>query len=465
MRSSLFGRLTSLSPFFVQDSTLASPPPTTSLAGPQLARYQAVRAQSVALCQPLLPEDTVMQPMLDVSPPKWHLAHCTWFWETLLLREYLPGYQVFHPDYAYLFNSYYNSLGSRVNRADRGTLSRPPLADVYRYRAYVDEHMARLLGPAAGLPPVGLELLELGLQHEQQHQELLATDIKYILSTNALLSEELERKNEELRLTEAAYSSFPLPDSSFLKVLGGVHRVGFQEEGFCFDNELPAHEVLLADFELQNRLVTNGEYLAFIEAGGYQDFRYWLGEGWDLAQREQWAAPLYWVGPGAGGRWQRFTAQQGLQPLNLAAPVTHVSFYEADAYAAWAGARLPTEPEWEAAARHFGADPVSGPAAAGTWLESGLYEPQPLPADASPDACHQLFGDCWQWTYSAYHAYPGYRRAAGPLGEYNGKFMVNQLVLRGASCATPQSHARVSYRNFFHADKRWQFTGIRLARS
>ena len=435
-------------------------------ANPQLARYRAVRAQSVALCQPLLPEDTVMQPMPDVSPPKWHLAHTTWFWETLFLREYLAGYQVFNPDYAFLFNSYYNSLGSRVNRTDRGTLSRPPLADVYRYRTYVDEHMAQLLGlPDGTLPPAALELLELGLQHEQQHQELLATDIKYILSTSGLISEQLIMSNEqsdsEPPLSIAHHS---LPIANWLKVPGGVHRIGFQQEaGFCFDNELPAHGVLLTDFELQNRLVTNGEYLQFIEAGGYQDFRYWMGEGWDLAQREAWAAPLYWVRPAEEGTgWHRF-GPDALQPLNLAAPVTHVSFYEADAYASWAGARLPTEPEWEAAARHFGATPADP--GAGPWLESGFLDPQPLPAAADPTQCHQLFGQCWQWTYSAYHAYPGYRRAAGPLGEYNGKFMVNQLVLRGASCATPQSHARVSYRNFFHADKRWQFTGIRLART
>ena len=443
-------------------------PAAPQAAGTLLARYQAVRAQSVVLCQPLLPEDTVMQPMPDVSPPKWHLAHTTWFWETLLLREYLADYQVFHPDYAYLFNSYYNSLGSRVNRADRGTLSRPPLADVYRYRAYVDEHMARLLSrpaTASTLPALALELLELGLHHEQQHQELLSTDIKYILSTSGLINEQLAMSNEQLGLEASlpAIADYSLPIATWLKVPGGVHRVGFQEAGFCFDNELPAHDVLLADFELQNRLVTNGEYLQFIEAGGYQDFRHWMGEGWDLAQREAWTAPLYWVRPAVGAAgWLRF-GPHGLQPLKLNAPVTHVSFYEADAYASWADARLLTEPEWEAAARHFEATPASP--GAGPWLESGFLDPQPLPADADPTQCHQLFGQCWQWTYSAYHAYPGYHRAAGPLGEYNGKFMVNQLVLRGASCATPESHARVSYRNFFHADKRWQFTGIRLARS
>ncbi|WP_310396284.1 ergothioneine biosynthesis protein EgtB [Hymenobacter sp.] len=448
-------------------------PAAPRLARPWLARYQAVRAQSQALCAPLLPEDTVVQPTIDVSPPKWHLAHTTWFWETLLLKEYAPDYQVFHPEYAFLFNSYYNSLGSRVNRADRGTLSRPPLADVLAYRAHVDAAMAELLAQDEALPAAFYELLELGLQHEQQHQELLATDIKYILSTSPLapayaaLNEELRMKNEELGNGRSSQlednSSFLIPHSSlsaapasWLAVPGGIYRVGFQEKGFCFDNELAAHEVLLAPFELQNRLVTNADYLQFIEAGGYRDFRYWMGEGWDLARAEGWEAPLYWVQ--RDGRWHRFT-HHGLQAVAPEAPVTHVSFYEADAYANWAGARLPTEAEWETAARHFGATTRGG-----TWLESGQLDPQPLPADADPRACHQLLGDCWEWTYSAYHAYPGYARAAGALGEYNGKFMVNQLVLRGGSCATPENHIRLSYRNFFHADKRWQFTGIRLAR-
>ena len=431
-------------------------PLPTAISSPQ-TRFQAVRGQSVALCEPLLPEDTVVQPMLDVSPPKWHLAHTTWFWEMFLLREYLPDYRVFHPDYAFLFNSYYNSLGSRVNRADRGTLSRPPLHDVYAYRAAVDAQMQRLLEQQADtLPPAFWEVFELGLQHEQQHQELLATDIKYILSTSPLAPSYL---NEELlgeKASSADDSSSLAPQAAWLPVPGGVYRIGFEEEGFCFDNEQAPHDTYVADFELQNRLVTNAEYLEFMEAGGYRDFRYWLGEGWDLGQQQGWEAPLYWVL--REGQWHRFT-HHGLQPVNMAAPVTHVSFYEADAYAQWRGCRLPTEQEWEIAARRFRPDK-----AAGTFLESGLLDPQPLPATAAPDQCHQLLGDAWEWTYSAYHAYPGYQRAAGALGEYNGKFMVNQLVLRGGSCATPESHIRLTYRNFFHADKRWQFTGIRLAR-
>ncbi len=428
-------------------------------------RFRAVREQSEALCRPLLPEDTVVQPTLDVSPPKWHLAHTTWFWETFVLKEYSPGYQVFHPEYAYLFNSYYNSLGSRVNRADRGTLSRPALAEVLAYRAHTDAAMLALLAGADTLPPAFHELMELGLQHEQQHQELLATDIKYILSTSPLapayLNEESRMRtqegipqDEELALDG---SSFFAPHSSFLEVPGGIYSIGFQEEGFCFDNELAVHEVLLAPFELQQRLVTNGEYLEFMAAGGYGDFRYWLGEGWDLGQQAGWVAPLYWVE--REGRWWRFT-HHGLRPVDLAAPVTHISFYEADAYANWAGARLPTEQEWEVAARYYGAT-----TAGGTWLESCRFDPQPVAGGAAPGTLQQMMGEVWQWTYSAYHPYPGYTRAAGALGEYNGKFMVNQLVLRGGSCATPESHARVSYRNFFAADKRWQFSGLRLART
>jgi ergothioneine biosynthesis protein EgtB len=416
-----------------------------------------VRAQSVALVQPLLPEDTVVQPSLDVSPPKWHLAHTTWFWETMLLQQFLPDYQVFHPDYAFLFNSYYNSLGSRVNRADRGTLSRPPLADVYHYRTYVDEHMATLLDRLDELPALATELLELGLHHEQQHQELLATDIKYILSTNPLAPGYMNKEALGVRNGESAAADAAPGAAAWLAVPGGIYPVGHQQAGFSFDNELPVHEALLAPFELQNRLVTNGEFLQFIEAGGYRQFQFWLGEGWDLVNREDWQAPLYWS-RAADGQWLRY-GPTGLEPLQLAAPVSHISFYEADAYAQWAGARLPTEAEWETAARYFGAASQGG-----NWLENGHFDPQPLAATVDPTQCHQLLGDCWEWTYSPYHPYPGYQRAAGALGEYNGKFMINQLVLRGGSCATPESHIRLTYRNFFHADKRWQFTGLRLAR-
>jgi ergothioneine biosynthesis protein EgtB len=435
-------------------SSLLAAAPAAPIAASLAAHYQAVRAQSVALVQPLLPEDTVVQPNLDVSPPKWHLAHTTWFWETMLLKQFTLGYEVFHPDYAFLFNSYYNSLGSRVNRADRGTLSRPPLADVYRYRTYVDEHMAALLDRLADLPPAATELVELGLHHEQQHQELLATDIKYILSTNPLAPGYFSPDQLPLMPSQASQEA---PAAAWLAVPGGIYPVGHQQAGFSFDNELPVHDALVAPFELQNRLVTNGDFLQFIEAGGYRQFQFWLGEGWDLANREGWQAPLYWS-QAADGQWLRY-GPIGLAPLNLGAPVSHISFYEADAYAQWAGARLPTEAEWETAARYFGATPQGG-----NWLETGHFDPQPLAADADPAQCHQLLGDCWEWTYSPYHPYPGYQRAAGALGEYNGKFMINQLVLRGGSCATPESHIRLTYRNFFHADKRWQYTGLRLAR-
>ncbi|UOQ52440.1 ergothioneine biosynthesis protein EgtB [Hymenobacter cellulosivorans] len=435
-----------MTPSFLLTSAAVAPATDTFLV-----RFRTVRHQTEALCRPLLPEDTVVQPVIDVSPPKWHLAHTTWFFETFLLSQYQPGYQVFHPDYAFLFNSYYNSLGSRVNRADRGTLSRPALHEVYAYRAHVDACMEELLQSAPELPAAFREVMELGLQHEQQHQELLVTDIKYILSTSPLAPAYLPASADA-----PAPSGAPLPAAHWLPIPGGVYRIGYEGPGFCFDNEQAAHEVLVPDFVLQNRLVTNGEYLEFMQAGGYTDFRYWLGEGWELVQQQQWQAPLYWVQRPEG--WFRFT-HHGLRPLDLNAPVTHVSFYEADAYAHWQGARLPTEQEWEVAARRFRPE-----AAAGTFLESRSFDPQPLPADADPDQCHQLLGDTWEWTYSAYHPYPGYERAPGALGEYNGKFMLNQLVLRGGSCATPESHIRLTYRNFFHADKRWQFTGIRLAR-
>ena len=438
-------------------ASLPYPPAAPALQAALPAHYQAVRAQSVALVQPLLPEDTVVQPSPDVSPPKWHLAHTTWFWETMLLQRFMPDYKVYDPQYAYLFNSYYNSLGSRVNRADRGTLSRPPLADVHRYRAYVDEHMAALLARLPELPAAATELVELGLHHEQQHQELLATDIKYILSTNPLAPGYLSKEQLAGSKAQLPADKYSLPEATWLPVPGGIYAIGHQQEGFSFDNELPVHEVLVAPFELQNRLVTNGDFLQFIEAGGYRQFQFWLGEGWDLVNGEGWTMPLYWSQT-AEGQWQRY-GPTGLAPLNLAAPASHLSFYEADAYAQWAGARLPTEAEWETAARYFGATPEGG-----NWLESGHFDPLPLPADADPAQCHQLLGDCWEWTYSAYHPYPGYQRAAGALGEYNGKFMLNQLVLRGGSCATPESHIRLTYRNFFHADKRWQFTGLRLAR-
>ncbi|KAA9346034.1 ergothioneine biosynthesis protein EgtB [Adhaeribacter soli] len=409
------------------------------------ARFSGIRAQTEDLCRPLLPEDTVVQPIVDVSPPKWHLAHTSWFFETFVLQQYQPGYRVFHPKYNFLFNSYYNSIGSRVLRNQRGTLSRPGLDEIYRYRAYVNEHMQEFLATApeknlAEAAPV----IELGLQHEQQHQELLVTDIKYILSTNPLLPAYLPEKPKTV-------ASAPRnPD--MLQVKGGVYEIGYKGQGFCFDNELGVHQVYVDDFRIRNQLVTNGEFLQFMQDSGYQDFRHWLGEGFELATQEQWQAPLYWLK--TDDVWQHFT-MHGLQEIDLNAPVTHLSFYEANAFANWAGKRLLTEFEWEIACREFVPEVKKG-----NFLESQNFAP--LPAD-NDETCSHLLGNLWEWTYSSYHPYPGFSKAPGALGEYNGKFMINQMVLRGGSCATPASHIRATYRNFFHPDKRWQFSGIRLA--
>lgn len=422
--------------------------PITTIAPASLRqRFQRVREQTELLCRPLLPEDTVVQPIVDVSPPKWHLAHTSWFFETFILQKFAPGYQVFHPEYHYLFNSYYNSLGSRVLRQSRGTLTRPPLADIYAYRAYVNQHLTALLEqfPATDAPELET-LLELGLQHEQQHQELLVTDIKYILSTSPLAPAYLPAAQY------LAGADRPLPAPMYLPVAAGLYAIGYTGDDFHFDNELGAHQVWLDAFTFRDQLVTNGEYLEFMNAGGYQHFKYWLHEGFELAKQENWAAPLYWTQQNKD--WYRFTLH-GLQPINMTAPVTHISFYEADAYANWAGQRLLTEFEWEVAAQQY------APARpAGNFLETAAYDPQPFnPTTGAP----AFFGDAWEWTNSAYLPYPRYVKAAGALGEYNGKFMINQMVLRGGSCATPQSHIRATYRNFFHPDKRWQFTGIRLA--
>jgi len=413
-----------------------------------LHRFGQIRALTEKICQPLLPEDTVVQPIVDVSPPKWHLAHTSWFFEVFLLQQYLPNYEVCNAQYSFLFNSYYNAIGSRVMRDQRGTLSRPPLSDIYNYRTYVNEHVVKLLQHHPDLITEEVwPILELGLQHEQQHQELLVTDIKYILSTNPLLP-------AYLPLPQITANLNKLPVAEYLPVPANFYTIGFTGTGFCFDNELNAHQVWLPDFKVSNRLVTNKEYLAFIEDGGYRHFQFWLGEGFDLAQKNQWEAPLYWVKQ--DGAWKRFTLF-GLQDLSLEAPVTHISFYEAAAFANWAGKRLLTEFEWEAVSQVYASEPQ-----AQHFLESGLMEPQPA-AELNNNTCYQLLGSIWEWTYSAYTPYPGFSTAPGALGEYNGKFMINQMVLRGGSCATPLSHIRPTYRNFFHPDKRWQFTGIRLA--
>ncbi|GAB4148916.1 MAG: ergothioneine biosynthesis protein EgtB [Cyanobacteria bacterium J069] len=409
-------------------------------------QYQAVRQLSEMLCQPLAVEDYGVQSMADVSPPKWHLAHTSWFFETFLLCPYLENYEVFSAKYSYLFNSYYEAVGSRHPRAQRGLLSRPTVAEIYQYRAYVDAAMRSLLSTTDPSPKI-TELLTLGLHHEQQHQELLLTDIKHIFAINPLRP--VYRPAAVKTAPDQAVS--PL---RFLEFSGGLYTLGHQQPGsaidnFAFDNEVPAHTVYLQDFALASRLVTNGEYLEFIEAGGYEKPEYWLSEGWATVQTQRWNAPLYWEK--IDGQWWEMTLM-GMQSLNLAQPVCHVSLFEADAFANWCDRRLPTEAEWEVAA--------AGMPIAGNLLESDRLHPQPA---SGSQPIEQLYGDVWEWTQSAYQPYPGFRPAAGAVGEYNGKFMCNQTVLRGGSCATPPGHIRPTYRNFFPAGTRWQFSGIRLA--
>lgn len=401
-------------------------------------QYQQVRSLSEQLCQPLATEDYVIQSMPDVSPPKWHLAHTTWFFETFLLVPYLTGYEVFHPQFGYLFNSYYEAVGQRHPRSQRGLLSRPSVEEIYQYRAYVDAGMRSLLDQS--LAPNLAALVRLGLHHEQQHQELLLTDIKHILAVNPL------RPAYRSDLPSAPEPT--VPTERWLDYPGGLYSIGHEGEAFTFDNELPRHPVYLQDYWLAAQLVTNGEYLEFMQAGGYHKAEYWLSEGWATVQREQWRSPLYWEDE---GNWQVMTLA-GMRPINEHEPVCHISYYEADAYARWAGKRLPTEAEWEVAAAQVSLQ--------GNFLESGRLHPAPATGATRPN---QLFGDVWEWTQSAYLPYPGFAPAPGAVGEYNGKFMCNQMVLRGGSCATPQTHIRSTYRNFFPPATRWQFSGIRLA--
>ena len=407
-----------------------------------LERYQAVRARSMALCEPLAVEDMVIQAMADTSPPKWHLAHTSWFFETFLLKPHLPGYQEFHPGFAFLFNSYYEQVGPFFPRPQRGLLSRPTVAEVLAYRQHVDEAMARLLTRVEPARLAELQgVLLVGLNHEQQHQELLLMDVKYNLSINPLYPAYTQAPPPSPRaaLQEGLNSSISHP--------GGVCVIGDDGlAGFAYDNEGPRHKVLLEPFRLARRLVTCGEYLAFIEAGGYRDPTLWMSDGWAHVQRHGWTAPLYWVQSAEG--WQVFTLH-GLRPLDLQAPVGHLSWYEADALARFAGQRLPTEAEWEVAV-------VAGNARqelAATHSE--YFEPHA--------GGMQFFGALWQWTASPYVPYPRYRPVAGALGEYNGKFMAGQMVLRGSACITPPAHARATYRNFFPPQARWMYGGVRLA--
>jgi len=396
---------------------------------------------SETLARPLAPDDFGLQAMPDVSPAKWHLAHTSWFFETFLLKPFLAGYQEYHPQFEHLFNSYYNQVGSPFPRPQRGLLSRPTLETVYRYRAHVDVSMAALLATAAEQDWLSIAArTELGCHHEEQHQELFLTDIKYNLSINPL------RPGYREDLPPAPAGSGQ--SLAWMARAGEGTWIGHEGNGFAFDNEGPRHRALLVPHALASRLVTNAEYLEFIEAGGYQRPEFWLSDGWRVVAERRWQAPLYWERHDGG--WQIYTLG-GLRPLNDAEPVCHVSFYEADAYARWAGARLPTEFEWEASA-------VEQPVA-GNLREAGHLHPAPADGDST-----QFFGDVWEWTQSAYAPYPGYRPVDGALGEYNGKFMANQFVLRGGSCVTPAGHIRPSYRNFFYPADRWQFSGIRLAR-
>ncbi|TXB63128.1 ergothioneine biosynthesis protein EgtB [Phaeodactylibacter luteus] len=412
-----------------------------------LARYQAIRQQSLNLCAPLQTEDYVAQPVPFVSPPKWHLGHTTWFFENFILAAHYQGYQCFNEALNYCFNSYYQSQGPRILRDKRGNLTRPPLSEIQRYRSYVDQHMLDFLSTfgSGSLPGQLALLLEVGLQHEQQHQELLVTDIKYILGHNPMHQPYTQPGARAGKVDATA----PM---SFATVPEGVYEIGHKGEGFCWDNELGRHKAYLQEFQIANRPVTNEEYMAFMADGGYEHFAYWLDDGWAWAQQQEVKAPLYWYQQ--DGQWWQYTLN-GLQPVAPSEPVTHINYYEADAFANWKGMRLPTEQEWEAACMLHSPEPT----AQSNFVESERWQP----VAASSEDGFQMLGNTWEWTASAYLPYPGYPRFKGALGEYNGKFMVNQMVLRGGSCATPRSHIRPTYRNFFYPQERWQFTGLRLA--
>jgi len=402
-----------------------------------VAQYRAVRNQTVSLCEPLQVEDFVVSTMPDVSPTKWHLAHTSWFFETFVLADHMPDYTSPNPRYAFLFNSYYVQAGERHCRAQRGLVTRPSVREVFEYRRHVDDAMGRLFDEIGGdSSHPAWPVIELGIHHEQQHQELLLTDIKHVFWMNPL---------------RPAYHAKPASSSSggrtnWHEFNAGVRQLGHTGHGFAFDNEGPAHRVFLEAFRIAPRLATNAEYLGFIEDGGYRRPELWLSNGWATVRENGWNAPLYWEK--VDNQWREFTLA-GDGALDLSQPVCHVSYYEADAYARWRGCRLPTEAEWETAA--------AGKPVAGTFADSARFHPAPT------EGLGQWYGDAWQWTQSAYVAYPGFQPSPGAVGEYNGKWMCDQWVLRGASCATPQSHARLTYRNFFPSDARWQFTGIRLA--
>ena len=420
-------------------------PPRSEPAAQLLQRFRAVRDFSIRLCRGLQPEDYVVQSMPDVSPTKWHLAHTTWFFETFVVKVWIQRYRSEVPQYAFLFNSYYNAAGEMHRRDLRGLISRPTVQETYRYRQSIDECVTALVEGADDALLAEIEpVLILGIHHEQQHQELLVTDIKHVFAQNPLYP--------VFEKSEIAIEEQKVAPQNFVEFAEEIALIGHEGSAFSYDNEGPRHRALVNRFSLSTRLVTNGEYLAFIEAGGYTRPEFWLSLGWTTVQEQRWNAPLYWEK--RDGAWWNFTLS-GFRPVNDSEPVTHISYFEADAYANWDGARLPTEFEWERASVGL---PIEG-----NFVDMNRFHPAPSPQNGQGEL-QQMYGDVWEWTRSAYLPYPGYRAASGALGEYNGKFMCNQMVLRGASCATSRDHMRATYRNFFPPDKRWQFTGLRLAR-
>jgi ergothioneine biosynthesis protein EgtB len=424
---------------------VAEPPAKSTRASDLTERFRKVRNFSTRLCQGLQPEDCVVQSIADVSPTKWHLAHTSWFFETFVLKVWVPDYQPAVPEYAFLFNSYYNAAGTMHRRDLRGLISRPTVAETYRYRDHIDECVIDLIANAdekllAEIEPV----LILGFHHEQQHQELLVTDIKHVFAQNPLHPIFQPRKRSE--------HANPVAPQSFVHFDETIASIGHEGPGFSYDNEGPRHRALVPAFGLASRPITNGEFLEFIDAGGYGRPEFWLSLGWMTVNEQRWEAPLYWEK--RDGAWWNFTLS-GFRPVDESEPVTHISYFEADAFANWSGARLPTEFEWERVAADLRME--------GNFVESEKFHPAPQ-SPSKPNDLTQMFGDVWEWTRSSYSPYPGYRAVPGALGEYNGKFMCNQYVLRGGSCATSRTHIRATYRNFFQPEKRWQFTGIRLAR-
>jgi ergothioneine biosynthesis protein EgtB len=418
----------------------------SSSAEKLLTRFHEVRNFSAKLAENLAPEDCVVQSMPEVSPTKWHLAHTTWFFETFILKKWVAGYRDAVPEYAYLFNSYYNAAGAMHRRDLRGLISRPTVEETKKYRVSVNSDIDDLVGRADEKLFREIEpILTLGIHHEQQHQELLVTDIKHIFAQNPLYPVFWPRKIRNDRIDTAPVK--------FVEFDEATVEIGHEGNGFAYDNEGPRHRALVLSFALANRLVTNGEYLQFITDGGHSRAELWLSLGWTTVNEQNWRAPLYWVE--REGEWWNFTLS-GLRKIDPSEPVTHLSYFEADAYANWAGARLPTEFEWERAAAKIDID--------GNFVETERFHPAALNQPSRNGELAQMFGDVWEWTRSSYSPYPGYRAEPGALGEYNGKFMCNQYVLRGGSCATSRTHIRKTYRNFFQPDKRWQFTGIRLAR-